>query len=302
MRVSTLQILNSSMNGITNQQEKISKTQKQLMTGERFDSPSEDPIAAAQALELDKSINLIDQYNDNISNLETRMAYEETAIDQAEGLLLQIRNLVLQANSGILNESDKKTLAREIRQYNNGIIDIANGKDSNGEYLFSGFKTQNQPFEFDGINYNYNGDRGTRELQVGAATKIKGSDSGFELFITKDTSGNFDNVFNMIENFAQSLENDTYTQSDVDNTLTDLGNIHENFLATRSSIGGRLNSLEAQKSVNSSLQVKLQETFAETKELDYAEAISRLSGEMVALEAAQQVFVKIQGLSLFNKM
>jgi flagellar hook-associated protein 3 FlgL len=35
-------------------------------------------------------------------------------------------------------------------------------------------------------------------------------------------------------------------------------------------------------------------------DLDYAEAASRLNEEMVALQAAQQSFAKIQGLSLFN--
>ena len=34
--------------------------------------------------------------------------------------------------------------------------------------------------------------------------------------------------------------------------------------------------------------------------LDYAEAVSRLSLQMTALQAAQQTFTRVQGLSLFN--
>jgi len=34
--------------------------------------------------------------------------------------------------------------------------------------------------------------------------------------------------------------------------------------------------------------------------LDYAEVISRLNLQLVGLQAAQQAFVKIQNLSLFN--
>ncbi|MNJ53474.1 flagellar hook-associated protein FlgL [compost metagenome] len=41
---------------------------------------------------------------------------------------------------------------------------------------------------------------------------------------------------------------------------------------------------------------------AELKELDYAEALSRLSFQTVILEAAQQSYVKISGLNLFNAM
>ena len=41
---------------------------------------------------------------------------------------------------------------------------------------------------------------------------------------------------------------------------------------------------------------------AELRELDYAEALSRLSFQTVILEAAQQSYVKISGLNLFNAM
>jgi len=36
------------------------------------------------------------------------------------------------------------------------------------------------------------------------------------------------------------------------------------------------------------------------QDLDYAEAISRLSLQTTALQAAQQTFARVQGLNLFN--
>jgi len=41
---------------------------------------------------------------------------------------------------------------------------------------------------------------------------------------------------------------------------------------------------------------------AELRELDYAEALSRLAFQSVILEAAQQSYVKIAGLNLFNQL
>ena len=41
---------------------------------------------------------------------------------------------------------------------------------------------------------------------------------------------------------------------------------------------------------------------AQLRELDYAEALSRLSFESIVLEAAQQSYVKIAGLTLFSQM
>ena len=43
-----------------------------------------------------------------------------------------------------------------------------------------------------------------------------------------------------------------------------------------------------------------QKVLADVRDLDYAEAITRLTKEKFILEAAQQTFAKIGNLSLFN--
>mgnify|MGYP003831089219 FL=1 len=48
--------------------------------------------------------------------------------------------------------------------------------------------------------------------------------------------------------------------------------------------------------------VHLKQTISDIGDLDYAEAATRLSQETLILQAAQQSFIKIQGLSLFNYM
>jgi len=44
----------------------------------------------------------------------------------------------------------------------------------------------------------------------------------------------------------------------------------------------------------------LQENRSTLEDLDYAEAVSRFERQLLALQASQQSFVKIEGLSLFN--
>ena len=56
-----------------------------------------------------------------------------------------------------------------------------------------------------------------------------------------------------------------------------------------------LNNNEEVALVNKSVQ-------AELREVDYPEAISRLAFQSVVLEAAQQSFVKISQLNLFDKI
>ncbi len=68
----------------------------------------------------------------------------------------------------------------------------------------------------------------------------------------------------------------------------------------QSTIGARLNATESQENVNEDYLVQLASTLSDTQDLDYTEAISRLEQQQIGLQASQQTFTKIQGLSLFN--
>jgi len=54
--------------------------------------------------------------------------------------------------------------------------------------------------------------------------------------------------------------------------------------------------------VNDGARLDLQTTKSGVEDLDYAEAITRLNQQQVGLQAAQQAYVRTQGLSLFNFM
>ena len=68
----------------------------------------------------------------------------------------------------------------------------------------------------------------------------------------------------------------------------------------RADLGVRLNQVENQLDINESFNLQLRETLSEIQDLDYAEAVTRFNLELTALQAAQQAYVKMQGLSLLN--
>ena len=68
----------------------------------------------------------------------------------------------------------------------------------------------------------------------------------------------------------------------------------------RSQIGSRMNEIESLASLNEDLTLQYQQTLTDLQDLDYAKAISDLTRKQTDLQAAQQSFVKISQLSLFN--
>ncbi|MDF1688162.1 MAG: flagellar hook-associated protein FlgL [Cycloclasticus sp.] len=71
-------------------------------------------------------------------------------------------------------------------------------------------------------------------------------------------------------------------------------------LDVRSQIGARLNVIDSQNEINQDFLLSIQSTKSQIEDLDMAEAISRFNLQIVGLQAAQQSFVKVQNLSLFN--
>jgi flagellar hook-associated protein 3 FlgL len=71
-------------------------------------------------------------------------------------------------------------------------------------------------------------------------------------------------------------------------------------LDVRTQVGSRLSAIDSQGDSNGAFALTVQSTLGELEDLDYAEALSRLSLQMTTLEAAQQTFIRTQQLSLFN--
>ena len=65
-------------------------------------------------------------------------------------------------------------------------------------------------------------------------------------------------------------------------------------------MGTGIGRAEIQVDTNEAFNYQLKETLSGLQDLDYAEAISRLNIQMLALQAAQQTFAKTQTMSLFN--
>ena len=81
-----------------------------------------------------------------------------------------------------------------------------------------------------------------------------------------------------------------------DLNLKEIGQV----LDVRTRVGSRLAAIESQTDTNDAFALTLQQTIGELEDLDYAEALSRLSFELTVLEASQKSFVRTQSLSLFN--
>ena len=111
-----------------------------------------------------------------------------------------------------------------------------------------------------------------------------------------ESGGGTQNIFETLEQFAIALE----TGAPSANIAADLDFALEQLSGFRSQVGSRLNAIDSHRELNNDIIFQGQKTLSSIEDLDFAEAVSRLNIQLVALEASQQSFIRIQNLSLFN--
>jgi flagellar hook-associated protein 3 FlgL len=74
----------------------------------------------------------------------------------------------------------------------------------------------------------------------------------------------------------------------------------DNVLTSRSSVGVRLNELDALQVSGEDLGVQYQQSLSALQDVDYTKALSDLSQQQIYLQAAQKSFAKVSGMSLFD--
>jgi flagellar hook-associated protein 3 FlgL len=298
MRIGTLQIFRQGIDSILQQQTRLSAIQLQLSTGRRINTPSDDPTGAAQLLGLSETLQLTEQYQRNASAARARLELEDAALGAVGDSLQRARELTVQGLNDTHGPDDRAAIALEIRQILDEVKGLANRKDANDDYLFSGFQQQSVPFTDNGAGvFSYNGDQGQRELQIGSGRQVADSDSGLDVFMKIPVSGGgYEDVFTSLYKLATDLE----ANAPDPNSLDQIDSAIDQLLGFRAQAGARLNAIQSQETINESLLIQLETTRSTIEDLDYAAAASQLSQQSVTLQAAQQAFVRVQNLNLFN--
>ena len=85
-------------------------------------------------------------------------------------------------------------------------------------------------------------------------------------------------------------------------SLSDVSAAQEHFVGLRASTGSRLASIDQSADDRAESTVSLKATLSDLRDVDMAEAASRLSLQLTAIEAAQKTMVRVQSLSLFDKL
>jgi flagellar hook-associated protein 3 FlgL len=395
MRVTDASLRESYLRVTRAQQQALARTQLQVTSGQRFQRPADDPVAASRALDIERALANNTQYSGNAEIARNRLATSESALAQVGDLLQRLRELAVGTATATASNESRKQSAAEVREQLQQLVQLANTADGNGQYLFAGFSGSSRPFVVTPTGIQYNGDQGQRLLQIGPDRQVADGTPGADIFqLVRDGNGVFSvsaaatnagtalaesrsitdrsqydsgtyainftapgtyevrdgvgalvasgayvpgqsiafrgvqvqvtgtpvagdsfqvapsrnkDVFSSVQDMITLLENGADSpvakaafSNRMNSVLENLDQGLGKVLDARASVGARLSTIDAQVGLNRDLAVELKTTLSSLKDLDYAEALSRMQTQLTSLEAAQKSYVRMQGLSLFD--
>lgn len=396
MRISTPAMHYRALTAMQSQQATLSKTQNQIATGKRVQTPADDPVASVGIMELERALKESEQFGRNADMAVNRLSLEEQAIADVGSLLLRVRELAVQGNNATIDAANRRVIATELRGRLQDLVNIANKRDANNEFLFSGFASLTQPFAQSGASISYFGDQGARQLAVGPNQRVADGHSGFDVFmnvaegngvfVTSASAANTgsgvisggsvvnlpawvaddytvrftsaagdyeivdsgaavvttgvyaansaitfngvsfnmsgmpamndtftvarsrtEDIFTTMNELIATLEGPAETQaqraqfnSRMAGALTQIDATQDHLSTVRAQIGSRLSGLEATQASREDQNVELQRMASALRDIDYAEALTRMNQQLVGLQAAQASYSRISQLSLFN--
>ena len=134
-------------------------------------------------------------------------------------------------------------------------------------------------------------------ITIGLGGTANNANTGLTPAFTPSAPGKR-SIFQTLDLLAQALD----SNQPVDRYIADVQLALENVVDVRTTVGARLNAVDEQVEVNATFELSMQSHRSAERDLDYTEAIARFERQMVSLRAAQQAFLKVQNLSLFNFM
>ncbi|GAB3030371.1 flagellar hook-associated protein FlgL [Bowmanella dokdonensis] len=145
--------------------------------------------------------------------------------------------------------------------------------------------TSEEPFTFNGMQFTIEGGPGdTVNFQLDAPQK-------------KNLAQTLDDFFHALSD--PSLTGEAFTRK-LDDALIGIDNGMNKLGAATAGVGGRLNVAQSIFESNLDLEIAAKSTRSDIEDVDYAKAVSDLSRQETALQAAQATFGRVTGLSLFD--
>jgi len=293
MRVSDQQLFGSTAGSLQRIKQQIVRAQEQIATQQRIAKPSDDPSIFGQVILQKSALADNNQWIRNIQFGTARVAVADQTLGEAQNLLSRVRELAVQARSDTTSAQGRITIAQEVRQLHQHLIQLANAEIS-GQPVFAGTGTGAPPFVLGaGDAVTYHGNSESQSIAVGPNQTTQIVLPGDQVFAGATT-----NIFDDLANLLAALESNN--GAGIESGIGNFDRAVDQISSAQGQIGAIANRLDMAHGALLVVSAAIQQALSDQTDTDWATVLTELQMQQTAYQATSQTFLRLFDASLLN--
>lgn len=290
MRISTGYQFGVQNDRISRTQTTLFEAQSRVTSGKRVATMSDDAATAGRGLSLRKAVSSAERYMANIEGASRDLKLSDSALDEANSIMRRAYELAVKGSNGTADDTSREGMAAEIEGLRRRLLDVANSKGANGQYLFAGRATDAKPFTMDNDAVTYHGDGGQVLVETEAGETVAANVAGESLF------GDAFAALKTIEDAMRGGDATKLGEEGVAAAQTQMRRITQ----TRGEVGSRLQNLAAMSDNHQRRIDDFTKAISDGEDVDLSQAITDYQAAELAYTAALQVTSRTLSMGLMD--
>jgi flagellar hook-associated protein 3 FlgL len=278
-------------------QNRIATNNKQITSGNRVNQASDDPSSISSIISLQGQIDHLTQAQTNLATAKTQNETADSALQTATSILNQLTSIASQGATDTTTAETRTNLADQVKQLAGQLVGIAN-TSINGQYIFGGDSPTVAPYTFNWAS----GTNGVVSNSSGAATALLADGSGSTTPAGMSASSIFDSgsnsIFAAVYNLGQALTNNNAAGAQT--ALDSLKSAGTYLNQVSASYGNRENWISQATDSIATRLTTLQTSLVSVRETDLPSAITQMTMDQTALQAAISAHASLSNKTLFD--
>lgn len=332
MRVNNQILYNQIIESLAKKNSEFYFAHEKLTSLKKINRPSDDVASYTKATNYKIKVNSIEQFKRNIDIADGMLKFAERQLNDLSDTWNRVRELTVLGLNATEDSTSRLAIASELKNIANFMLGIANSKYE-GNYIFSGYKSDQPPFS--SIDSNYNGDSNQLIVSIDNTSYLGANITGDKLFLfnnfpstslvteegkhiyynsqsdgslnieirdTDDTTViktiNIKNVIDGVDKLSSAFKNNNTLEA---KAIFEIVNFAKNqIIVSQTEVGAKLARLERQYEKLEETDLIYKKLLSNIQDADIAEVASEIANIQASLEALRLSASKIFSQSLLD--
>ncbi len=250
----------------------LEQLQEQISSNRQINRPSDSPVGTVAALRLRAELGRGDQIGRNIDDAIAWLSTADDTLVSVVDQITRVRDLAIQAQNGVLGQTERDAIALEMDQIREGLVGLANTRYLD-RAVFAG-TASTAAYDATG---SYTGQSAIIERAIGPGIRVQINVNGDDVFGSGATD-----LFATVANLATAVRTNTNIDAEFANLDVRTNAVQQSL----AEVGARMNRITTMQERNRAGSINLKQNLSQIEDVDLPKAIMEMRIQETAYQAA----------------